>query len=214
MACPPVSLSINLAAEETRIRQRYDSAISTHSASIPPHVRAEHRACETHPTHPHHGPHQRQHDALVEARRDGGGGVRARRAPCMRQSWLARTVRFTVLLLSVDLALAMRIVLQRVKSASVTVEDAVVSSINRGVLALVGLREGDTTADLEYCAKKLCAAKLWANEEGKGWRKAARQLDYEVLLVSRLVETSRLLQRASRLRLGLVAWLVWLSRTP
>ena len=98
---------------------------------------------------------------------------------------LSRTVRLTVLLLSVDLVLAMRIVLQRVKSASVTVEDAVVSSINRGVLALVGLREGDTTADLEYCAKKLCAAKLWANEEGKGWRKAARQLDYEVLLVSR-----------------------------
>ena len=96
----------------------------------------------------------------------------------MRQSVL------TVLLLSLDLASAMRIVLQRVKSASVTVEDAVVSSIGRGVLALVGLREGDTTADLEYCAKKLCAAKLWENEEGKGWRKAARQLDYELLLVS------------------------------
>ena len=102
----------------------------------------------------------------------------------MRQSVL------TVLLLSLDLASAMRIVLQRVKSASVTVEDAVVSSIGRGVLALVGLREGDTTADLEYCAKKLCAAKLWENEEGKGWRKAARQLDYELLLVSHFVETS------------------------
>ena len=125
----------------------------------------------------------------------------------MRQSWLARTVRFTVLLLSVDLALAMRIVLQRVKSASVTVEDAVVSSINRGVLALVGLREGDKMADLEYCAKKLCAAKLWANEEGKGWRKAARQLDYEVLLVSRRVETSWLLQRASDCAWGL--WFGW-----
>ena len=108
----------------------------------------------------------------------------------MRQSWLARTLRLTVLLLSLDLVLAMRIVLQRVKSASVTVEDAVVSSIGRGVLALVGLREGDTTADLEYCAKKLCAAKLWENEEGKGWRKAARQLDYELLLVSHFVETS------------------------
>ena len=130
----------------------------------------------------------------------------------MRQSWLARTVRFTVLLLSVDLALAMRIVLQRVKSASVTVEDAVVSSINRGVLALVGLREGDTTADLEYCAKKLCAAKLWANEEGKGWRKAARQLDYEVLLVSRRVETSWLLQRASGCAWGL--WLGWFGYDP
>ena len=108
----------------------------------------------------------------------------------MRQSWLARTLRLTVLLLSLDLVLAMRIVLQRVKSASVTVEDAVVSSIGRGVLALVGLREGDTTADLEYCAKKLCAAKLWENEEGKGWRKAARQLDYELLLVSHFGETS------------------------
>ena len=100
-----------------------------------------------------------------------------------------------MLLLSLDLASAMRIVLQRVKSASVTVEDAVVSSIGRGVLALVGLREGDTTADLEYCAKKLCAAKLWENEEGKGWRKAARQLDYELLLVSHYVETSWLSPR-------------------
>ena len=122
---------------------------------------------------------------------------------CMRQSWLARTVRLAVLLLSVDLALAMRIVLQRVKSASVTVEDAVVSSINRGVLALVGLREGDTTADLEYCAKKLCAAKLFANEEGKGWRKAARQLDYEVLLVSRRVVKKWLLQRWGGVQLAL-----------
>jgi len=100
--------------------------------------------------------------------------------PCMHQSWLARTL----LLFSLDSAFAMRIVLQRVKSASVTVDNAVVSSIGCGVLALVGLREGDTPADLEYCARKLCAAKLWGNEEGKGWRKAARQLDYELLLVS------------------------------
>jgi hypothetical protein len=114
---------------------------------------------------------------------------------CMRQSWLARTLRLTVLLLSLDLVLAMRIVLQRVKSASVTVEDAVVSSIGRGALALVGLREGDTTADLEYCAKKLCAAKLWENEEGKGWRKAARQLDYELLLASHYVKRSWLRAR-------------------
>ena len=119
-------------------------------------------------------------EASAQVRRHGA----SRLSQCMRQSVL------TVLLLSLDLASAMRIVLQRVKSASVTVEDAVVSSIGRGVLALVGLREGDTTADLEYCAKKLCAAKLWENEEGKGWRKAARQLDYELLLVSHYVETS------------------------
>ena len=79
---------------------------------------------------------------------------------------------------------AMRLVVQRVKSASVMVDGTVVSSIGRGVLALVGLHAADTPTDLSYCAKKLCGSKLWANEDGKGWRKSAKQLDLDVLLVS------------------------------
>ena len=88
------------------------------------------------------------------------------------------------ILLSIHHSLGMRLVLQRVKSASVTVNEKVVSSIGSGVLALVGLHEKDTADDLRYCAKKLCASKLWENDNGKGWRKSVKQLDYEVLLVS------------------------------
>ena len=79
---------------------------------------------------------------------------------------------------------AMRLVLQRVKSASVTVDGSVVSSIGKGVLALVGLHSKDTAEDLVYCARKLCGAKLWDNENGKTWRKSVKQQDFEVLLVS------------------------------
>jgi len=64
----------------------------------------------------------------------------------------------------------MRLVLQRVKSASVTVEGNVVSSIGPGVMALVGLHENDTEDNVQECCKKLLAAKLWANDNGGQWR--------------------------------------------
>jgi D-tyrosyl-tRNA(Tyr) deacylase len=99
----------------------------------------------------------------------------------MRCGALALTV---VLILLVSPTGAMRLVLQRVRAASVTVDGTVVSSIGKGVLALVGLHTDDTNADLQYCAKKLCAAKLWPNEEGKPWRKSVKQLGYDVLCVS------------------------------
>lgn len=91
-----------------------------------------------------------------------------------------------VLLALTAASAAMRLVLQRVSSASVTVDRRLVSSIGSGVLALVGLHERDTASDLTYCAKKLCSAKLWDNENHKKWRKSVRQLDYEVLLVSQV----------------------------
>lgn len=78
----------------------------------------------------------------------------------------------------------MRLVLQRVKSASVTVDGQVVSSVGKGILALVGLHVHDGEANLKYAAKKLVASKLWANDEGKTWRKSVKMMDYEILLVS------------------------------
>mmetsp|Transcript_8987 Transcript_8987/g.11314 ORF Transcript_8987/g.11314 Transcript_8987/m.11314 type:complete len:88 (+) Transcript_8987:90-353(+) len=65
---------------------------------------------------------------------------------------------------------AMRLVLQRVKSASVTVDNNIISSIGPGVLALVGLHEHDTEDNLKDCCKKLLAAKLWENDNGGSWR--------------------------------------------
>ena len=96
----------------------------------------------------------------------------------------ARLLRLLLFVLWSRAATPMRLVLQRVKSASVTVNSAVISSIGHGVLALVGLHETDTPDDLKYCAKKLCASKLWANENDKPWRKSVKQMDYELLLVS------------------------------
>lgn len=78
----------------------------------------------------------------------------------------------------------MRLVLQRVKSASVTVDNNVISSIGPGVVALVGLHENDTVENCVECGKKLLAAKLWENDKGGQWRHGVKQKDYEVLCVS------------------------------
>lgn len=78
----------------------------------------------------------------------------------------------------------MRLVVQRVKSASVTVDNNRVSSIGPGILALVGLHEHDTPKDLEYCCKRLVNCKLWANDNGGQWRHSVKQRNLEILLVS------------------------------
>jgi D-tyrosyl-tRNA(Tyr) deacylase len=88
-----------------------------------------------------------------------------------------------------QLSSSMRLVVQRVKSASVTVTNdndskTLVSQIGPGILALVGLHEQDTHRDLEVCCKKLLACKLWPNEIGGLWRHGVKQKGLEVLLVS------------------------------
>jgi D-tyrosyl-tRNA(Tyr) deacylase len=79
---------------------------------------------------------------------------------------------------------AMRLVVQRVKSASVVVEGHQVSQIGPGLLALVGLHDLDTDTDLEYCCKRLLACKLWANDNGGLWRHSVKQKGLSCLLVS------------------------------
>ena len=68
---------------------------------------------------------------------------------------------------------AMKIVVQRVKSASVKVNvnqnPTPISAIGPGILALVGLHTEDTESDLEWCAKRLLAMKLWENDSGASW---------------------------------------------
>ncbi|MDN5952051.1 MAG: D-aminoacyl-tRNA deacylase, partial [Loigolactobacillus coryniformis] len=48
----------------------------------------------------------------------------------------------------------MRVVLQRVKQASVTIDDQVVGAIKRGYLLLVAVRDADTEADIDYLVHK------------------------------------------------------------
>ena len=61
----------------------------------------------------------------------------------------------------------MRVVLQRVTDASVTVEGTVVSSIGLGSLVLAGVAREDTEADAERLAAKIVGLRIFRDEEGK-----------------------------------------------
>ena len=89
----------------------------------------------------------------------------------------------------------MRLVVQRVKSASVTVEGKVVSSIGPGAMALVGIHEHDTKEDLDYCCRKLLACKLWENDSGALWRQGVKQRGMEVLCVSQFTLYGKLTKK-------------------
>lgn len=61
----------------------------------------------------------------------------------------------------------MRVVLQRVTSARVTVEERVTGQIGAGLLLLVGFRPGDDEAVLGWMAEKLVGLRIFGDSEGK-----------------------------------------------
>ena len=61
----------------------------------------------------------------------------------------------------------MRAVVQRVDLASVTVEGAVTGQINKGLLVLLGVAEGDTEKDLAYLVDKVCGLRIFEDAAGK-----------------------------------------------
>ncbi len=61
----------------------------------------------------------------------------------------------------------MRVVLQRVKRASVTVEGRVVGAIDRGFVILVGVRVGDTEEAARWLAQKIATLRVFEDDQGK-----------------------------------------------
>lgn len=61
----------------------------------------------------------------------------------------------------------MRVVIQRVNQASVKIEEKVVGQINRGLLLLVGLKEGDNSETVKRAASKIAKMRIFADENGK-----------------------------------------------
>src|SRR5215204_3692642 len=61
----------------------------------------------------------------------------------------------------------MRIVLQRVKNASVTVGDETVSEIGAGLLLLVAVASGDGEAEADWLARKITGLRIFNDREGK-----------------------------------------------
>lgn len=60
----------------------------------------------------------------------------------------------------------MRLVIQRVSSASVTVDESVVSEIGAGMLILAGIEEADTAEDIDWLVKKTCQLRIFNDPEG------------------------------------------------
>jgi len=58
-------------------------------------------------------------------------------------------------------------VIQRVNSASVTVEGTIVGQIGRGIMILLGVEKGDTEAQADWLAEKITALRMFSDEEGK-----------------------------------------------
>ena len=61
----------------------------------------------------------------------------------------------------------MRIVLQRVREASVTVDGERISEIGAGLLLLVGVADGDGEAEADWLAEKVAGLRVFRDEEGK-----------------------------------------------
>ncbi|MBO4917214.1 MAG: D-tyrosyl-tRNA(Tyr) deacylase [Bacteroidales bacterium] len=60
----------------------------------------------------------------------------------------------------------MRVVIQRVSEASVTVDGECIASIGRGLLVLVGVENGDTEQDAAWLAAKTAALRIFDDENG------------------------------------------------
>ena len=77
----------------------------------------------------------------------------------------------------------MRVVLQRVREASVTVEGRVIGEIGVGQLLLVGLKASDTTDQVEWMAEKVVGLRIFQDAAGKMNRTLA-EVDGSILVVS------------------------------
>ena len=77
----------------------------------------------------------------------------------------------------------MRVVLQRVSHASVTVEEKVIGQIQRGFLLLVGVTHDDAMEDMEYLVRKIVQMRIFEDEEGK-LNRSIQDVGGEILSVS------------------------------
>ena len=61
----------------------------------------------------------------------------------------------------------MKFVIQRVSKARVIIDDAIYSSINEGILLLVGIQDDDDDSELIYYTKKIVNMRIFNDSNGK-----------------------------------------------
>ncbi len=77
----------------------------------------------------------------------------------------------------------MRIVIQRVSEASVTIDGSLKSSIKQGLLVLVGFESEDTREDLDWTIKKIIQLRIFDDPQGV-MNLSVKDIDGEILAVS------------------------------
>lgn len=77
----------------------------------------------------------------------------------------------------------MRLLVQRVKNASVEIDNKKVSEIQNGFLVLCGITHSDTEKEVEYLAKKLCNLRVFSDENDK-MNLSIKDIKGELLIVS------------------------------
>lgn len=77
----------------------------------------------------------------------------------------------------------MRLVIQRVKKASVSIDGIEHAKIDKGLLVFIGIEEVDNEEDAGYCAQKLCQMRIFSDNEGK-MNLDINQVNGELLIIS------------------------------
>ncbi len=85
----------------------------------------------------------------------------------------------------------MKLILQRVSEASVSVDSEVVSSITRGYLLFLGILQGDTAAQAELLAQKVLKLRLFDNPNGKINDLSIQDISGAILVVSQFTLVGR-----------------------
>ncbi len=77
----------------------------------------------------------------------------------------------------------MRIVIQRVAHASVTIEGKIKSKIGQGLLILVGIEDADDASDAEWLSKKAANLRIFDDENGV-MNRSIKEAGGEILIIS------------------------------
>jgi D-tyrosyl-tRNA(Tyr) deacylase len=77
----------------------------------------------------------------------------------------------------------MKVIIQRVSSASVTIGNEITGAINQGLLLLVGIHQDDTTEQLDWMCEKILKLRIFEDEDGK-MNKSVSDVGGDILIVS------------------------------
>jgi D-tyrosyl-tRNA(Tyr) deacylase len=77
----------------------------------------------------------------------------------------------------------MRVIIQRVSEASVSINGSVKSSIFQGLLILLGIEEADSQEDIDFLVRKIIQLRIFNDENGL-MNRSIQEIDGEILCVS------------------------------